>query len=93
MPDIHMTAAFCPTCGRDTDTGGDCAVCIQWWKDNPPSPDTTPPLDERTPRLIAKELSKSMHCNCDLDNWTPEPSTGHSWVCRIHKAAMSRLER
>ena len=37
-------------------------------------------------RLRASELRKSgMKCNCDLDNWEPEPSTGHSWVCHIHK--------
>lgn len=30
-----------------------------------------------------------MPCNCDLDNWEPERSTGHSWVCRIHKAAIA----
>lgn len=40
-------------------------------------------------REIAKELAKTMRCNCDLDNWEPEKTTGHSWVCRIHKAAMS----
>ena len=28
-----------------------------------------------------------MRCNCDLDTWEPERSSGHSWVCRIHKAA------
>jgi hypothetical protein len=28
-----------------------------------------------------------MRCNCDLDNWEPERSTGHSCVCRIHKMA------
>jgi len=33
-------------------------------------------------------LKQSMQCNCDLDNWQPERSTGHSWVCRIHKAAI-----
>ena len=43
-----------------------------------------------TAREIAKELSQTMQCNCDLDNWEPERSTGHSWVCRIHKAALSR---
>jgi len=37
---------------------------------------------------IAKILEKTMRCNCDLDNWEPEISTGHSCVCRIHKAAM-----
>lgn len=40
-------------------------------------------------KSVASELSKSMACNCDLDNWQPEPQTGHSWVCRIHKAAMA----
>lgn len=40
-------------------------------------------------REKVKNLSRTMQCNCDLDNWQPEPSTGHSWVCRIHKAAVS----
>lgn len=40
-------------------------------------------------RTRAKELQDGgMQCNCDLDNWEPEQSTGHSWVCRIHKAAI-----
>lgn len=39
-------------------------------------------------RKRARELEKTMQCNCDLDSWEPEDSTGHSWVCRIHKAAM-----
>lgn len=30
-----------------------------------------------------------LQCNCDLDNWEPEPETGHSWVCRIHKALLA----
>ena len=38
---------------------------------------------------IAKRLEQQMACNCDLDNWEPEKSTGHSWVCRIHKQAVS----
>lgn len=43
-----------------------------------------------TRKQIAQHLrAKGMACNCDLDNWEPEDSTGHSWVCRIHKAAMS----
>jgi len=37
---------------------------------------------------IVDRKSKEMRCNCDLDNWEPERSTGHSWVCRIHKAAV-----
>lgn len=35
----------------------------------------------------AKHFEDQMRCNCDLDNWVPEKSTGHSWVCRIHNAA------
>jgi hypothetical protein len=34
---------------------------------------------------LAVIAAKEMQCNCDLDNWEPEKSTGHSWVCRIHK--------
>ena len=40
-------------------------------------------------REMAEVLYKSgMRCNCDLDNWMPEASTGHSHVCRIHKTTM-----
>jgi hypothetical protein len=45
--------------------------------------------NEKTLREIASEIkSGGMRCNCDLDNWQPEQSTGHSHVCRIHKEAM-----
>jgi hypothetical protein len=47
-------------------------------------------MSEQTLKEIAAELSLTMQCNCDLDNWEPETSTGHSWVCRIHKAAMAK---
>lgn len=40
---------------------------------------------------IVAVLEKQMQCNCDLDNWGPEVSTGHSWVCRIHKEAFRLL--
>ncbi len=43
-----------------------------------------------TRREIAQELEKTMRCNCDLDKWEPEKDTGHSFVCRIHKMAVSR---
>lgn len=39
-------------------------------------------------RQRVAELKQAMRCNCDLDNWEPEANTGHSWVCRIHKAAV-----
>ena len=41
-------------------------------------------------RETAKELAKEMQCNCNLDSWQPEPDTDHSWVCRIHKAAIAK---
>lgn len=48
----------------------------------------------RTPKTVrdyARDLREGgMRCNCDLDNWEPERSTGHSWVCRIHKAAIAK---
>lgn len=48
---------------------------------------------KKTPREHAAELeANGMRCNCDLDNWQPEASTGHSWVCRIHKAAIAKSE-
>lgn len=37
--------------------------------------------------VVAALRADGMQCNCDLDNWQPEPFTGHSHVCRIHKAA------
>ena len=43
-------------------------------------------------RKTAKELSKTMQCNCDLDAWEPELDTGHSWVCRIHRKAKGLAE-
>ena len=39
-------------------------------------------------KSIVEKLEKEMQCNCDLDNWEPTKSTGHSWVCRIHKQAL-----
>jgi len=44
---------------------------------------------QMTLREIAKKLyADGMPCNCDLDNWEPEQSTGHSQVCNIHKKAL-----
>ena len=45
--------------------------------------------EKKSLREIAQELAKTMQCNCNLDSWQPEPSTGHSHVCRIHKVAMA----
>ncbi len=46
--------------------------------------------EQLTLREVAKRLHQQpMQCNCDLDNWEPERSTGHSSVCRIHKAAFA----
>ncbi len=43
----------------------------------------------RNLRTIAKGLKDSgMGCNCDLNNWEPTKTSGHSYVCRIHKMAI-----
>ena len=42
---------------------------------------------ETLPEIAKRLYAGGMRCNCDLDNWEPERSTGHSCVCRIHKAA------
>ena len=39
---------------------------------------------------VADLVADGVRCNCDLDNWEPERDSGHSWVCRIHKAAKGR---
>ena len=49
-------------------------------------------MGEQGLKGIVAELSKTMQCNCDLDKWEPERSTGHSWVCRIHKRAWDLME-
>jgi hypothetical protein len=46
-----------------------------------------------TPLEIAKRLEETLSCNCDLDNWEPTRSTGHSHVCRIHTGALGRYQR
>lgn len=49
-------------------------------------------MGEQNLREKASELAKTMRCNCDLDNWEPDRRTGHSWVCRIHRAAIGLSE-
>lgn len=44
-------------------------------------------------QAIISEIAKTTQCTCDLDRWEPERSTGHSWVCNIHKLAISTAER
>ena len=48
--------------------------------------------EKMTLKEKVKQLEENMQCNCDLDNWSPEPDTGHSWVCRIHKKAKELYE-
>lgn len=50
-------------------------------------PETKKTLREHVSDLVAAR----MRCNCDLDNWEPTRETGHSHVCRIHKAAHERF--
>ena len=49
-------------------------------------------LTKESIQRIVKEKESQLRCNCDLDKWQPEP-TGHSWVCRIHKAAIEEWEK
>lgn len=44
-----------------------------------------------TLKKIVAELEATMRCTCDLSNWQPERTTGHSWVCNVHKAALERM--
>jgi len=53
-------------------------------------PDRGLDASPKSPRDWAVRYEQTMRCNCDLDNWEPERSTGHSHVCRIHKAASLR---
>ena len=46
-------------------------------------------MDVQRLKEIVKEQEKKLACNCDLDNWQKNVNTGHSWVCRIHKTALS----
>ena len=48
------------------------------------------PEEHKKLLTIVDDLKKTMQCNCNLDSWEPERNTGHSWVCRIHKAAAKR---
>lgn len=50
------------------------------------TPADAPKLDVKAYAATLK--SGGMRCNCDLDNWQPEATTGHSHVCRIHRAAL-----
>jgi len=50
--------------------------------------------DKMMAAAIAEQLcAAGLQCNCDLDNWEPEELTGHSHVCRIHKAIIERLSQ
>jgi hypothetical protein len=49
---------------------------------------------EKTAKEVADALEvQGMKCNCDLDNWAPTVKTGHSEVCRIHRAAIEPANR
>jgi len=37
------------------------------------------------------EAEGNIQCNCDLDQWQPEKSSGHTWTCRIHKLAVGKF--
>ena len=45
---------------------------------------------ERISKLVAG-AEKENQCCCDLDNYQPDPETGHSWVCIIHKLVIAEI--
>lgn len=58
--------------------------------------------EERERRLVSyrvrvrekvAEIARTMRCCCDFDNWEPEVITGHTDVCRIHKAAICAVQK
>lgn len=54
------------------------------------NPENDMKADQRDLRDISKSLKDDgMRCNCDLDTWEPERTTGHSHLCRIHNRAMT----
>jgi len=47
-------------------------------------------IDVTIMKRIVSELERTYRCNCDLDNWQPSQTVGHSEVCRIYKLAVSK---
>ena len=72
---------------------------IAWGVHAKPYPEAEAMLRDPYPSAIADgmecvgEVFERIKCNCDLDNWEPEAGTGHSWVCRIHKAALAAAQK
>lgn len=51
-----------------------------------------PGVADVTAVTIARELKREVgFCNCDLDNWVPLPSTGHSSVCALHSLSLEMV--
>jgi hypothetical protein len=89
----HVDADTAMTFGRNAmeDLFGDKvkAECLarlaealkDWFYEGPP-----PRADRQV--LLQENLTPhgSAQCYCDLDNWQPDPRTGHTTVCQIHKA-------
>lgn len=50
-------------------------------------------MSAKSLKELAKEVESTLVCNCDLDRWEPERTTGHSHVCRIHRAAVSTYRK
>jgi len=41
---------------------------------------------------IVKIKEKKLQCGCDFDTWEPERETGHTFICRIHLAAIEEFK-
>lgn len=55
--------------------------------------DVTPIFDSMIDAVDYATDILSIRCNCDLDNWAPEESTGHTWVCDIHETAKNLMHK
>ena len=49
-------------------------------------------IDKEELKSMVKKVESNMPCRCDLDNWEPEISTGHSIVCPIYREIEKELK-
>jgi len=49
-------------------------------------------IEAKAIKQLVEKFESEMQCNCDLNNWEPTKQTGHSHVCRIHKAAIAKAQ-
>jgi len=50
-------------------------------------------MNRESLKPLADKKALEMQCNCNLDKWQPDARTGHTFVCRIHKAALEEWKK